>query len=89
MRTEFTIEHGGVEHHYELTIRTARSNDNPFASLEAAAREKKVKDSGLKNLYTIVISPGGMADKETDETLTYLREIQGSFKGNYARRRLG
>ena len=69
-----------------MTIRVARRNYNPFASLKAAAREKKAKYAGLKNLHTIVISPVGMVDKETDETLTYLRGIQGPFKGDYAMR---
>ena len=64
MSTDFTIEHGGVEHHYEMTIRAARPNNNPYAALEAAAREKKAKYAGLKNLHTIVISPGGMVDRK-------------------------
>ena len=72
-----------------MTIRAVRSNDNPFVSLEAAAREKNAKYSGLQNLHTIVISPEGMVDKETDEMLTSLRGIQGPFKGDYAMKRLG
>lgn len=88
MLTDITIEHDWKVHHYEVTIRVARPNNNPFTSLETAARAQK-KYEQLENLRSIVISPGRMVDKETDKTLTYLRGIMEPLKADFAIRELG
>ena len=52
MLTDITIEHDQKVHHYEVTMRVARPNNNPFTSLETAARAQK-KHERLENLRSI------------------------------------